>query len=144
MQDSRLFAAILAMAVLAAASCTHPSKPQAPSTQTTPSPRPSPEFQAVDTNGNGQIDRAEFHRHAMEEFSTLDRDKDGYLTKSELPQVPAEVFRAADADSDGRLSAIEYMNQRLKEFSDADRNRDGVLTQMELDGSAGFVLLRWR
>ena len=55
-----------------------------------------------------------------------------------------EVFRAADADSDGRLSVIEYMNERFKEFSDADRNRDGVLTQMELDGTAGFVLFRWR
>ena len=58
--------------------------------------------------------------------------------------MPAEVFRAADSDSDGRLSAIEYMNERFKEFSDADRNRDGVLTQMELDGTAGFVLFRWR
>jgi hypothetical protein len=135
-KDGRLLAAILAVIVLHAASCAPTQAPQPP--------RPISKFQAIDTNGNGQIDRAEFDRHARNEFSSQDRDKDGYLTKSELSEVTDEAIRAADGDSDGKLSAIEYMNQRLKEFSDADRNRDGVLTQVEVDGYGGLTLFRWR
>jgi hypothetical protein len=135
-RDGRLLASILAVIVLDAASC-------AP-TQTPRPPSPTPRFRAIDTNGDGQIDRAEFHRHATDEFSSRDRDKDGYLTKGELAEVTDEAIRAADGDSDGRLTVIEYMNQRLKEFSDADRNRDGVLTQAEVDGYGGLTLFRWR
>jgi hypothetical protein len=78
--------------------------------------RPSPAFQATDTNRDGQVDRAEYHSHVRDAFSSLDRDNDGILTGSELPDVTAETIRAADGDSDGKLTAIEYMNQRLKEF----------------------------
>jgi Ca2+-binding EF-hand superfamily protein len=106
--------------------------------------RPSPAFQATDTNRDGQVDRAEYQSHVRDVFSSLDRDKDGVLTGSELPNVTAEAIRAADGDSDGKLTAIEYMNQRLKEFADADRNRDGVLTQAELEGYGGVTLFRWR
>jgi hypothetical protein len=134
-RDGRLLAAILAVIVLHAASC-------AP-TQTPQPPDPTPKFRAIDTNGDGQIDRAEYDRHARDEFSSLDRDKDGYLTRSELAEVTDEAIRAADGDSDGRLTVIEYMNERLREFSAADRNRDGVLTRAEVDGY-GFALFRWR
>jgi hypothetical protein len=95
---------------------------------------PSPAFQATDTNGDGRIDRAEFHARMMEVFFLLDQNKDGFLTASELPGVTAEAIRAADGDSDGKLSAIEYINQRFREFAAADRNGDGVLTQVEVEG----------
>jgi hypothetical protein len=107
-------------------------------------PRPNPAFQAIDSNRDGRVDRAEYERHVRAVFSSLDRDKDGILAGSELPDVTAEAIRAADGNSDGKLTAIEYMNQRLKEFADADRNRDGVLTQAELEGHVGLTLFRWR
>ena len=94
---------------------------------------PSPAFQATDANGDGRIDRAEFHARMMEVFFFLDQNKDGFLTASELPGVTAEAIRAADGDSDGKLSAIEYINQRFREFSAADRNGDGVLTPAEVE-----------
>jgi hypothetical protein len=82
--------------------------------------------------------------HVRSVFSSLDRDKDGVLTGSELPDVGAEAIRAADGDSDGKLTVLEYMNQRLKEFEAADQNRDGVLTRVEVEGYGGLTLFRWR
>jgi Ca2+-binding EF-hand superfamily protein len=96
-------------------------------------PGPSPAFQATDANGDGRIDRAEYHNRLMDAFFLLDQDKDGYLTPQELSQVAAKDFRAADRDSDLKLSAIEYINERFREFSAADTNRDGVLTHVEVE-----------
>jgi hypothetical protein len=93
---------------------------------------PSQAFQATDANGDGRIDRAEFHGRMMEVFYFLDLNKDGFLTAGESG-VTAEAIRLADGDSDGKLSAIEYINQRFKEFSAADRNGDGVLTREEVE-----------
>lgn len=81
--------------------------------------------------------------HVRSVFSSLDRDKDGVLTGSELPDVGAEAIRAADGDSDGKLTVLEYMNQRLKEFDAADRDRNGVVTQAEMYMHPGLVLFRW-
>jgi Ca2+-binding EF-hand superfamily protein len=75
-------------------------------------------------------------------FFLLDRDKDGFLTGSELPDVTAEAIRAADGDSDGKLTAMEYINQRFKEFEAADRNRDGVLTHVEVEAYDEFGRVR--
>jgi hypothetical protein len=133
MRHGRTLVAPLAVIVLAAA-CG--GLAQAPS--------PSPAFQASDTNGDGRIDRAEYDAHARSVFSSLDRDKDGVLTGSELPDVAAEAIRAADGDSDGKLTVIEYMNQRFRELEAADRNRDGVLTWSEVEGYGGLTLFRWR
>jgi Ca2+-binding EF-hand superfamily protein len=94
---------------------------------------PSQAFQATDANGDGRIDRAEFHARMMEVFFVLDLNKDGYLDASELPGVAAEAIRAADGDSDGKLSAIEYINARFREFSAADRDGDGILTWSEVE-----------
>jgi Ca2+-binding EF-hand superfamily protein len=106
-------------------------------------PDPASAVQETDTNKDGQIDRAEFQTRLLYEFSSRDLDKDGFLTRSELPHVTAEAIRAADGDSDGKLSAIEYMNQRLKEFDAADRDRNGVVTQAEMYMHPGLVLFRW-
>ena len=106
-------------------------------------PASAPAFQATDANKDGQVDRGEFQGRLLYDFSSRDHDKDGFLTRSELPHVTAEDIRAADADSNGKLSAIEYMNQRLKEFEAADRNRDGVVTQAEVNMHPGLVLFRW-
>jgi hypothetical protein len=99
---------------------------------------PSPAFRATDSNGDGHVDRGEFHYRMMDAFFLLDQDKDGYLTPSELLGVTAQAIRAADTNSDGKLSAIEYVNQRFKEFEAADRNRDGVLTHVEVEFYDGF------
>ena len=132
MWRSRSFVMLLVLVVLAGVS---DARAQTPGS--------TPAFQTTDANKDGQIDRGEFQGRVLSEFSSRDQDKDGFLTRDELPHLPVEAIRAADGDSDGRLSAIEYMNQRLKEYAAADQNRDGVLTQAEVAMHPGLVLFRW-
>ena len=90
-------------------------------------------FEETDRNGDGRIDREEFHRRTIEVFYFLDRDRDGYLVLSDLTEVRREAFRAADRDGDGRLSAAEYLNARFKDFEAADASSDGLITSEELE-----------
>ena len=90
-------------------------------------------FQETDRNGDGRIDREEFHRRSVEVFYFLDRNRDGYLIIGEIAVIPAEAFRAADRDGDGKLSLQEYLNARFKDFDAMDTNRDGTISKEELD-----------
>jgi len=90
-------------------------------------------FQETDRNGDGRIDREEFHRHAVEVFYFLDANRGGYLVVGEVAVIPIEAFRAADRDGDGKLSLQEYLNARFKDFDAMDANGDGVVTREELE-----------
>ena len=90
-------------------------------------------FKETDRNGDGKIDREEFHRRAVEIFYFMDTNRDGYLVVGEIAVVPLEAFRAADRDGDGKLSLQEYLNARFKDFEAMDSNGDGVVTRDELE-----------
>ena len=45
---------------------------------------------------------------AMPSFSSVDEDKDGYISVQEASTVPAIQFSSADKDGDRRLSPDEY------------------------------------
>ena len=90
-------------------------------------------FQETDRNGDGRIDREEFHRRTVEVFYFLDVNRDGYLVISEIAVIQTEAFRAADRDGDGKLSLQEYLNARFKDFSAMDANGDGAITKDELE-----------
>ncbi|HEY3188731.1 MAG TPA: EF-hand domain-containing protein [Solirubrobacteraceae bacterium] len=90
-------------------------------------------FQETDRNGDGRIDREEFHRRTVEVFYFLDANRDGYLVVGEIAVIPIEAFRAADRDGDGKLSLQEYLNARFKDFEAMDANGDGVVTREELE-----------
>jgi Ca2+-binding EF-hand superfamily protein len=96
-------------------------------------------------------------------FNVLDKDNDGYLTRTEAAANPylSQRFRSADKDGDGKLSRAEYlavMAQRdlasagrsvdqavsKKEdpatsddpgFNNLDKDNDGVLTRAEAAGN---------
>ena len=74
----------------------------------------------------------EFRARMHEVFFLLDRNKDGFLTKDEVPRATDAAFRAADKNGDGKLSLDEYIDARMKDFEAADRNKDGVLTRDEV------------
>ena len=76
-------------------------------------------FAETDRNGDGRIDREEFHRRI--------------LVIEEIANVRPEAFRAADRNGDGKLSLEEYVNARFKDFEAIDANGDGVITKDELD-----------
>lgn len=104
----------------------------------------------IDANGDGFIDKAEaakFPRLA-EKFDTLDKNKDGKLSKDELPfgkgrdgrreahrsgpRGDGGGFGKLDADKDGRISKAEAANSPLAErFDTMDANKDGYVDKAD-------------
>lgn len=56
--------------------------------------------------GRGPMTEAEMKAHAQERFNADDKNKDGYLTESEIPGRWAE-FKVADTNQDNRLTFDE-------------------------------------
>jgi Ca2+-binding EF-hand superfamily protein len=99
---------------------------------------PSPQelrqqFQETDRNGDGKIDREEFHRRSVELFYFLDRDRKGYLVLVDIKGLTPEDFKAANRKADGKLTLDEFLNARFRHFDLADTNGDGVLTLEEIE-----------
>ena len=107
---------------------------------------------ALDADGDGRISRAEAGKSPRlgESFERIDRNRDGYLVRSELrahheaerPKRDAERakrfdehFAAADLNRDGKLSKIEVeekMPRLARSFAFYDEDRDGFLTKADL------------
>lgn len=105
----------------------------------------------LDTDGDGRISTIEASESKLAaRFGTIDRNRDGYLVRSEL-QAEAEqqrrgfaakrqrhfeeMFSAADGNRDGKLSRAEveaHMPRHAKAFAFLDENRDGFLTRADL------------
>jgi len=106
----------------------------------------------LDADGDGRISRAEAAAHAAfaERFAQADRNRDGYLVRSELEALRAQhraerqaghkarieaSFAKADANRDGKLSRAEIetgMPRMARAFNYLDENRDGYLTRADL------------
>jgi len=91
------------------------------------------QFQETDRNGDGRIDREEFHRRSVELFYFLDKDRKGYLVVGDVKGLVAEDFKAANRKGDGKLTLQEFINARFRHFDLADTNGDGVLTLEEIE-----------
>lgn len=85
-----------------------------------------------DKNGDGRIDRGEFHEAVVEAFYFRDKNKRGYLTMEELTEAPPEAVKAANRKKDGKLTLDEYVNALFKDFEAADTDHDGMLTVEEI------------
>jgi Ca2+-binding EF-hand superfamily protein len=88
----------------------------------------------ADANGDGGVDRAEFHSRMVEVFFFADADRDGFMTWPELEAAVAfpDDFRGADADKDGRISLYEFVRVRFADFDTVDSNHDGLLSVEEV------------
>jgi EF hand len=51
------------------------------------------QFQETDRNGDGRIDREEFHRRSVDLFYVLDKDRKGYLMMGDPRVCPARISR---------------------------------------------------
>jgi Ca2+-binding EF-hand superfamily protein len=120
-------AACLILAILAPATL----RPAPASAQTGPPLKER--FVGADKNGDGKIDREEFHQAAVESFYFRDKGRKGYLLIEELKEASPEAFKAANRKSDGRLTLQEYVNALFIDFDKADTNKDGSLTFEEIE-----------
>jgi Ca2+-binding EF-hand superfamily protein len=98
-------------------------------------------FQAMDTDHDGVITRAEW-RGSDEAFRQQDTNHDGVLSGAEVARTPAAEgrgrqradllaqFARADRDGDRRLRRNEWTLD-LGSFEQADANGDGMVTRAE-------------
>ena len=121
-----IFRALVVLVLLAAA----PASAEEPK----PPGDPRVAFAETDENGDGRVDREEFHHRMVEIFFHGDRDKDGFMTPTELAgavEFPKD-FDGADRDADGRISLYEFIGVRFGTFDEVDTNRDGLLSVEEV------------
>jgi Ca2+-binding EF-hand superfamily protein len=105
----------------------------------------------LDTNGDGRISTIEAAQSRLAaRFGAIDRNRDGYLVRSELHAATEQrrresaakraqrfeaEFTAADANRDGKLSRAEveaHLPRHAHAFTFLDEDRDGFLTRADL------------
>ena len=100
----------------------------------TPKHDPRAAHAQADLNGDGQIDRREFHLRMVEVFFHADTDKSGFLKPEELNKatVLEEDFSEADKDGDGKITLYEFTEYRFHGFDEADTDSNGLLSVEEV------------
>ncbi len=94
----------------------------------------------ADTNGDGQVTRAELLAYRAKQFSRFDRNSNGFIELSDVPSLFSGRFEPLlkqmqaqfDTNHDGRISHDEFVNGPTRGFDLADLNHDGVVTEMEV------------
>jgi Ca2+-binding EF-hand superfamily protein len=101
---------------------------------TAPEHDPKAAHAEADLNGDGQIDRREFHLRVVEVFFHADADKNGFLKPEELNRatVLEEDFSEADKDGDGLIKLYEFIEFRFRLFDEADTDSNGTLSVEEV------------
>jgi len=90
----------------------------------------------ADTNGDGNISRAEFTAQAEARFARMDKNGDGFITADEMTgrsgRGPGGGLMSADTDQDGKISRAEFMAQSTDRFAKLDTNGDGQISGDEM------------
>jgi hypothetical protein len=104
-------------------------------------------MQMMDTNGDGQLSRDEHAAGARKMFETMDGDKDGKVTATEMDAAHAQMagkdmkkkghmsaadkIKVVDTDGDGVLTAQEHATGATTMFDKMDTNKDGSVSKAE-------------
>lgn len=110
------------------------------------------DFNRLDVNRDNRISNYEFqndttgnYQQSDSRFLTVDRNRDGWVTRSEAGMTNAE-FNRLDTNSDNRLNRYEFDSNATDNsttpftnapFQNVDTNRDGWLTRSEWQRDAG-------
>ena len=91
-------------------------------------------FEYLDGNNDGRVARDEWHG-TLARFNTLDRNKDGFLTRAEAlgTEAPADLFAAIDRNNNRIIERTEW-RWSTASFDVRDANRDGRLSRDEFVG----------
>ena len=92
-------------------------------------------FKALDTTGNGGINREEWERGSFALFRAADKNQDDFIEAAETQgtAIAQDTFLRADTDRDGRLGVAEFLALRRAIFQMADIDRDGTLVKVEFE-----------
>jgi Ca2+-binding EF-hand superfamily protein len=102
-------------------------------------------FKKMDTNGDGQVTRAEHAAGARQMFTQCDANQDGIVTAAEMDALHAakdekpgkheksssEKIKMLDQNGDGQLTLAEQEAGSEKMFATMDKNADGSLSKEE-------------
>lgn len=106
--------------------------------------RPMMSFEALDTDGNGEITKAEMQAHKATRFSASDSNGDGKLSTEELlvraqkraAKRVERMINHLDKDGDGMLSQDEMANRGGRHgdmFKRADSDGNGTISKEEFE-----------
>lgn len=73
-------------------------------------------------------------------FRALDKNKDGYISKSEAKGNPTlyKNFKQADKNNDGKLSRTEYLEAMTKQDAKTAKNKvEGAMSKNKTERDAG-------
>jgi Ca2+-binding EF-hand superfamily protein len=100
----------------------------------------------VEGDGDGSISAADHAAGAQKRFDTMDANRDGKLTATEINashgaesvawskqrMTPAEKIKQLDANKDGAVTAEEYAAGSQRLFTTLDVDGDGYLSPAEM------------
>jgi Ca2+-binding EF-hand superfamily protein len=103
------------------------------------------EFQNLDTNRDGFVERAEAEALVHSEFNQYDTDRDNKVTEPEvrlivqrsLAREAAERQQIESRRRQGMAAINDFMDMQLREADKLDKNNDGKLSQQEYAVLAG-------
>ena len=107
-------------------------------------------MEMMDTSGDGQVSRDEHTAAAKKMFDTMDGDKDGKVTATEMEAAHAQMvgkdakkmkgrmsaadkIKVVDTNGDGALTAEEHATGATTMFDRMDTDKNGTLSKAELD-----------
>jgi Ca2+-binding EF-hand superfamily protein len=106
---------------------------------------PASFVQRFDKNGNGKVEISELPEKMQKWLASADTDRDGSITVEELKASRearrTEMFNKADKNHDGALSADE-VGKRWEHLQVADADKSGSVTRAELDQARAEGKLR--
>jgi Ca2+-binding EF-hand superfamily protein len=97
------------------------------------------EFQNLDTNRNGFVERAEAEALVHAEFNQYDTDRDNKVTEPELRLIVQAALQrdherclqAQQQSRKGMVTINEFIDMQLRSADQIDKNGDGKVTQQE-------------
>ena len=103
------------------------------------------EFENLDTNKDGFVERAEAEALVHAEFNQYDTDRDNKVTEPELRLIvqrsmqreAAERQQAEARRRQGLVTINEFIDLQLRSVDQLDKNNDGKVTQQEYAAVAG-------